>query len=100
MVIYTPDHLEAIVESFNRWLDTEDSKNPKVAFFLATAQPPPHFKPAFAAVVFYDGDETEGRRIFKPFFDINPVADLTHPLPYVELVMSERNIPNLIEWNA
>jgi hypothetical protein len=100
MIIYTPDHLEALVETFNKWFDTEDGKNPKAAFFLGTGLPPPHFMPAIIVAVFYDGEETEGRRIFKPFFDINPVADLTHPLPYVELVMSERNVPNLIEWDA
>jgi hypothetical protein len=88
MIIYAPDHLEAVVEAFNKWFDTEDGKNPKAAFFVATAQPPPHFKPTLVVIVFYDGDETEGRRIFKPFFDINPVADLTHSQPYVEQVLS------------
>ena len=88
MIVYTPDHLQAVVETFNKWFDTEDGKNPKAAFFVATAQPPPHFKPTLVVIVFYDGDETEGRRIFKPFFDINPVADLTHSQPYVEQVLS------------
>lgn len=91
MIVYAPDHLEAIVETFNQWFDTNDGKNPKAAFFVATAQPPPHFKPALVVVVFYDGDEIEGRRIFKPFFDINPVADLTRSQPYVELVIFLRN---------
>ena len=88
LIIYTPDHLEAIVETFNKWYDTDDGKNPKAAFFLGTAQPPPDFQPGLILIVFYDGDEIEGRRLFKPFFDLNPVADLTRSIPYVELVIS------------
>lgn len=88
MLGYTPDHLEALVDTFNKWFVTDDGQNPKTAFFIATAMPPPHFQPTFLLLVFYDGDETEGRRIFKPFFDIGPVVDLTREGPYVEVVAS------------
>jgi hypothetical protein len=86
MLIYTPDHIEALVKTYNEWSKTADGLNPKTTFFIATVQAPPMFTPALAALPFYDGDEVEGRRIFKPFFDINPVADLTNSHPYVAQV--------------
>jgi len=91
MLVYTPGHVEAIVDTINKWFPTEDGQNPKTAFFLVVAMPPPHFQPTLVLLIFYDGDETEGRRIFKPFFDISPVADLTREHPYVEMVPSSLN---------
>ena len=86
MVIYTPDHLESIVNTFNTWFPSEDGQNPKACFFLGCVRTPQEFAPALVAVVFYDGYEAEGRRIFKPFLDLNPIVDLTCERPYVEQV--------------
>jgi len=69
-VIFKPTDLEALVAAFNHWFASEDAKNPKTALLLITCAPPPSFTPTFVAVPFFNGDETEGRRIFKPFFDI------------------------------
>lgn len=88
MVVYSPDQLELLVDTYNNWLKTPDGKNPKTSWMVTTACPPPHHQPTLAVLPFYDGDETEGRRIFKPFFDINPVADLTHAQSYVEQVFT------------
>lgn len=87
LLVFTPDMLESIVETINAWIEG-DGKNPKCAFILATACPPPAFTPTFAGLIFYDGDESEGRRVFKPFFDLGPVADLTNTHPYVQQVLS------------
>jgi len=85
MLVFTPAHLEAVVATFNTWV-AEGGQNPKTAFFVAIGQPPPAFVPMIVVMVFYDGTEEEGRAIFKPFFDLNPVADLTVSRPYVEQV--------------
>jgi FAD/FMN-containing dehydrogenase len=85
MLIFTPDHLESIIETVNNWYET-DGQNPKTAFLLGVVCSPPEFTPTLAAIIFYDGEESEGRRIFKPFFDLNPVADMTNVHPYVQQV--------------
>ncbi len=87
MLVFKPDQLETLVETVNTWYETE-GQNPKTCLFLVIGSPPPEFTPALAAVIFYDGVESEGRRVFKPFFDLNPVADLTNTHPYVQQVCS------------
>jgi hypothetical protein len=88
MIVYAPEQLEVLVETYTKWVTTEDGKNPKTSWYLTPACPPPLHEPALVLVPFYNGDEAEGRRIFKPFFDINPVADLTHAQPYVMQVIT------------
>ena len=86
MLVYTPAHLEQIVNTFNSWFSSEDGKHPKAAFYIIAACFSPDSKPTLIALIFYDGTELEGRKVFKPFFDINPVADLTREMPYAEIV--------------
>jgi len=85
LLVFTPDKLEALVGAFNIWL-AESGENPKTSCFIAVGQPPPVFAPMFIVVIFHDGSEEEGRGIFKPFFDLGPVVDMTASRPYVEQV--------------
>lgn len=98
-MVFAPTQLEALVHTFNKWTQTEDGKNPKTAFFYTCARAPPDFIPTIAMLPFYDGDEAEGRRIFKPFFDLGPVVDLTKQIPYVEQVHSLKANKLTIEWS-
>jgi hypothetical protein len=82
MILYTPDHLEAIVTTYNEWSHGPDSRNPKTALFICLTIALLSFTPTFGVVPFYDSEEVEGRRLFKPFFDINPVLDMTNEHPY------------------
>ena len=51
-VLVTPDHLEALVDTFNSWFESADGQNPKTTFFIVTAQPPPLFKPTLVLIIF------------------------------------------------
>jgi hypothetical protein len=93
MLAYTPMHLESLVEAFNAWWPNE-GQDPKCCFFLATGSPPPVHQPTLLALIFYDGPEEEGRKHFKRFFDIGPVADMTKSHPYV--VQVSTSYPNLL----
>lgn len=79
-------HLEALVDTLNVWWPNE-GQNPKCAFVLAVGSPPPAFQPTLMTVIFYDGPEDEGRQLFKKFFDLGPVADMTNSHPYVMQVI-------------
>ena len=35
--------------------------------------------------MFYNGSEEEGRAHFKPFFDLGPILDSAHEIPYEKL---------------
>ena len=88
MLIFLPHQVEALVNTFNAWAQSADGQNPKIACFICTGVPPPHFQPCYIVMPFYDGPEEEGRRIFKPFFDLGPTVDHTHEHPYIEQVSS------------
>jgi hypothetical protein len=79
-------HLEALVDTFNAWYPNE-GQNPKCAFLLTIGSPPPAHHPTLLSVIFYDGPEDEGRQLFKKFFDLGPVADMTNSHPYVMQVV-------------
>lgn len=99
LLVYTTDQLETFVDTFNRWFESPNGRNPKTALFIAISRPPPRYAPAIAALPFYDGPEEEGRHIFKPFFDIFPVTDLTGELPYVEQA-PPLTIALTVEWHG
>jgi hypothetical protein len=87
MLVFLPHQAQALVDTFNKW-EKADGQNPKTANMFVVGVPPPHFQPTYMIMPFFDGPEDEGRRIFKPFFDLGPVADLTKQHPYVEQVPS------------
>lgn len=92
-LVFKPDQLEALVETVKKWYKI-DGQNPKTLLLLLLGSPPPEFRPTLGAVVFYDGSETEGRHIFKPFFELNPVQDLTNAHSYVEQVCISNKFTN------
>jgi hypothetical protein len=85
LLVFTPAHLEVLVEAFNTWIST-GGKDPKTWCSIAVASPPPAFVPMIIVLIFYDGNEEEGIANFKPFYDIGPFVDMTRPRPYVEQV--------------
>ena len=90
-------HLESLVETFNSWWPNE-GQDPKCCFLLACASPPPHHAPTLAAIIFYDGSEEQGRKHFKKFFELGPVADMTDSHPYVVQVHPSY-IPSRPSWD-
>ena len=98
LLVFAPTQLEALVNTFNKWIETEDGKDPKAALFYTCSRAPPDFVPTIALIPFYDGHEVEGRRIFKPFFDLGPLADMTKEMPYVALVSSFTWTKLTLEW--
>ena len=85
-MICTPAHLEALDETFNSLFSSSERQNPKTSVFIVACSPSLTFAATFAVIPLHDGDQKEGRRIFKPLFDIGPVANLTKSHPYVNYV--------------
>ena len=82
LVVFTPDKLVPLVNALNTiW----DRKDPKVAFILAIAAPPPAFQPALIVAPFVDTtDEAEARSTFAELFAVGPVADHAQIHAYTE----------------
>ncbi|EKM60153.1 uncharacterized protein PHACADRAFT_251050 [Phanerochaete carnosa HHB-10118-sp] len=82
LVIFTPGQLSAIISAARSWAANASQDESCIIFF---ACPPPVFQPAVVLVPFFNGSAEEGKKRFKAFFDIGPVADLTKALPYEEM---------------
>ncbi|KAK8902932.1 hypothetical protein QC760_008431 [Botrytis cinerea] len=82
MLVFPREKLEAIV-SFANTIVTLDEEN--ALLLLAFASPPPAFQPAVLVPIFYNGTEAEGNTYFKPLLDLEPLANTTKEMDYVEI---------------
>lgn len=80
-MIFTPAQLSAVINAARSW-SANISQDESCLIFYGC--PPPAFQPAIVLAPFFNGSVEEGRKRFKAFFDIGPVADLTKALPYEE----------------
>lgn len=81
LVAFLPTQLPAILDAAQSWVQTSSEDKSCMIVF---ACPPPAFQPTVVLAPFFNGPEEEGRRRFKAFFDVGPVADMTRTRPYDE----------------
>ncbi|EJD01261.1 FAD-binding domain-containing protein [Fomitiporia mediterranea MF3/22] len=79
-LIFPAALIKSVMQAANDWWDKGPSKKEAVAVVL-TRGPPPERYPCVICSLFFNGSEEEGREIYKPFFDLNPV-DHTSEIPY------------------
>ncbi|KAB8292334.1 hypothetical protein EYC80_008075 [Monilinia laxa] len=81
MLIYPREKLEKIVEFANTIVALTEER---ALILLGFGAPPPAFKPAIVLPIFYNGSEAEAHAYYKPLFDLEPLADMTKEMDYVE----------------
>ena len=54
---------------------------------------PPDSSSGLLAVVFYNGTQEEGEKVFKPLLDLEPLGNTTSTLPYTELNLMFNKTP-------
>ncbi|KAL9106909.1 MAG: hypothetical protein Q9227_008157, partial [Pyrenula ochraceoflavens] len=82
-LFFTPDKLEAIVETWNNFYPVMASKD--VTGSLAFARSPQDGSPlVMVPLIFHGNDETIARENIKPFHDVGPVMDLMKMITYRE----------------
>jgi len=92
ILVFPPPLLDAVLEVTEKWIKSGPS--PKESMLQAVSRgPPPEYAPAVIIIPFFNGSETEGRKKFKAFLDLNPI-DFTKEIPY-EAVNSLQN-PNVV----
>ncbi|RAL66604.1 hypothetical protein DID88_006294 [Monilinia fructigena] len=81
MLIYPREKLEKIVEFANTNTTLTEER---ALILLGFGAPPPAFQPAIVLSIFYNGSEAEAHAYYKPLFDLEPLADMTKEMDYVE----------------
>jgi hypothetical protein len=85
VLVYGPDQLDDVSQAFDKYLKSQN--DPKAMCAIGVTCLPPSFDPVIGIIAFYDGSEEQGRKCYKPFFDIKPIADRTEVRKtYLELV--------------
>ncbi|KAJ5780365.1 hypothetical protein N7457_005525 [Penicillium paradoxum] len=87
---YQPQKLPALVEFGNRFMAAMDGNS---MFSLIIGNFIPKNGSGIMALVFYNGPEEEGKKFFKPLFDLEPLADTTSMVSYPDLNMMFNRYP-------
>lgn len=88
VMIFTPDHLDAMVGFFN----AHDAKrDPLAPCFLFMTCPPHMTSPMLAVATFYNGTEEKGKEVYKPLLDLGPVFSTMASMPYPDANSSHNN---------
>ncbi|TDL18747.1 FAD-binding domain-containing protein [Rickenella mellea] len=83
MMIFPPSAQEAVLKTTQEWLKNwgEQSDDQSVMQVMTRT---PDGQAAIIVMPLYNGSESEGRKVFKSFFDIGPLADMCREMPYEE----------------
>lgn len=82
MLVYPREKLEKIVEFANTIVTLAEER---ALILLGFGAPPPAFQPAIVVPIFYNGSEAEAHAYYKPLLDLEPLADTTKEMDYVEV---------------
>lgn len=91
-LVYPAPLLEAVMGAAAAWTET---KTEDESAMIALTSPPPSFEPMIGVIVFYNGSVEEGKKHFKAFYDVGPVADTTREMPYSDLNSLQVRAPRL-----
>jgi hypothetical protein len=80
-LVYPPDSLPAIMALTTKWWNNVPGEKEGMMNMITRG---PH-GPVVVVFLFYNGSEQEGRAVFKDYFALSPIADMTKEIPYEEL---------------
>ncbi|PSR79946.1 hypothetical protein PHLCEN_2v6847 [Hermanssonia centrifuga] len=80
-IVFTPDKCEQVASVLASWWEGAGEKEG----LLAGMSPAPDGSPCITLFLFFNGTEAMGRVTFKPFFDLEPVVDMSKEIPFEEL---------------
>src|ERR1700685_176459 len=83
MILFEAEQVEDVVNAFNEYSHVLNAKS-TTSIIMGCL--PPTFDPVIAVIACYDGPEDQGRKVYKPFFDANPIADRTTIRTFLEMV--------------
>ncbi|PVG04873.1 FAD-binding domain-containing protein [Serendipita vermifera] len=81
-LIFSPSQIIPVVTAVEGWY--RDASEKEGVFLVATSRGPSG-NPSIIVVLFFNGDEEEGKKRFKKILDVGPVANLAGTIPYTQL---------------
>ncbi len=79
MLVFTPDKLDKVVE-FANWHHENHGENE--AMGIAFSQPPNAPVVSVMVLVFFNGNEEEGKKYFAPLLELEPLVNMAATMPY------------------
>ncbi|KAJ2978074.1 hypothetical protein NQ176_g4016 [Zarea fungicola] len=89
-IVFTPDKLTAVIESFNARMEKPDPKGGAMVVF---AKPPDSPGPVVIVNLFYNGSQSDAEIYFKSVLDLESVANMMQSMPY-------RNVNGMLNAQA
>lgn len=81
-LVFLPDKLPQIISFANKFHATNDGNQSLIIGFSA---PPPANAPVVLTQLFHNGTEEEGKAFFADLFALEPIANMSASIPYVQL---------------
>ncbi|TVY92199.1 FAD-linked oxidoreductase [Lachnellula willkommii] len=79
ILIFPKEKLVEVINAANRIYEAGESRQVMLVGFVA---PPPAHQPVVMVLTFFDGAEDEAKTFFDPLLSLEPLADMTGPMPY------------------
>ncbi|KIM83118.1 hypothetical protein PILCRDRAFT_69894 [Piloderma croceum F 1598] len=77
-IVFALPMLEKLIAATDNWWEGHNEKEGMIQILTRD----PDRNPCIIVILFYNGTEAEGRAVYKSFFDIGPVADMTCEIPF------------------
>jgi hypothetical protein len=80
--VFLPDQTKQFLDTANSIKEIVDGTDGRLAVFFCFMKPPGSPVPQPLSLIFYDGPAEEAKALVKPLYDLKPVAEMTHMVPY------------------
>jgi FAD/FMN-containing dehydrogenase len=84
-LVFARDQARKLLELADPIKEIVDAQDGKLAVFFGFMKPPQSPKAQPLALIFYDGPAEKAKDIIKPLYDLGPVAEMTHVVPYAQI---------------
>jgi hypothetical protein len=86
-LVFLPDQTRRLLETADAIKSVVDAQDGRLAVFYAFMVPPGSAAPQPLALMAYDGPPEDTKELLKPLYDLGPVADMTHVVPYAQITV-------------
>src|SRR5215469_14137018 len=82
LLVFTPDKLDKVIDFANWFHETNDGDQ---AIGIGFSQPPESPVVAVLVLIFFNGNEEDGKKYFGPLLELEPTMNMVATIPYEKL---------------